>query len=559
MAKVLVYPGTGAREGSIVDLFRQATGGYYDTQEVALEPLVAAPWEASTCMVVLGPMDASDALWQPTGAGRIALAKMQAWAESGGIIVALGDAARRLPNLILEENGAMRAEAAVVIPKGQGRILLFHAMKPRTEDLVPWLQSVQVHCAAQEAPAQRLSPLYATALTAPLLDAWLKRLIAPGSCTDPSPVWVKEAPTPLAVWVTVPATSALDAWDATEALALVAVRPSEWADVARRMPHFRMDAYYDALSAARARSSSLPWPSPQSFHMSVGNLLVYGDIVSSTQTLLESNRHLLRICPPGTTVVATHQVHGRGRAHNAWLSPLGCLPFSTTVHLPLHIGNKAVFLQYLAALAIVYGLEAAFPAIQRRVRIKWPNDIYAQVPAAQPGSVCLTEGGESRHFVKIGGILVTAVCEGDTFYAIVGCGVNCLNDEPTTSIQQLATQAGSTVVTFEACAGAIHAALESLLRVWADHAYSFAPFVPAYRRAWLHSDQVVTLVDAPGPPRRIVGITSEHGLLRTVPMDATVRAADTQAWRATTVPGAVDVQPDGNSFDLLAGCVRPKN
>ncbi|WFD20688.1 hypothetical protein MCAP1_002939 [Malassezia caprae] len=558
MAKVLVYQGTDARQGSLVDVFRQVTNGHYDVQTIALDSLSAAPWEASTCMIVLGPTGASDALWQPTGAGSSALAKVQTWVEQGGTVAALGDAASRLSSVIAT-GGVTSPDADMVVPKGEGRILLFRAANPRPEDLVPRLQSVKIHGSALDAPARRLSPLYATSLTAPLLDAWLQRFMAPCSCTDAPPVWVKEAPTPFAVWYHIPAASVLDTWNTTEALALVAVRPPEWADVARRTPHFRMDAYYDALGAGRARSSAFPWPSPQSFHVSVGNLLIYGDIVSSTQTLLESDRHLLRTCPPGTTIVATHQVRGRGRAHNAWLSPLGCLPFSTTAHLPLHIGNKAVFLQYLAALAIVYGLESAFPAIQGRVRIKWPNDIYAQVPAAQPGSVRLAEGGESRHFVKIGGILVTAVCDGDTFYAIVGCGINCLNDEPTTSIQQLAREAGSTGVSLEACAGAIHAALESLLRVWADHAYSFAPFVPAYRRAWLHSDQVVTLVDAPGAPRRIVGITSEHGLLRTVPVNASVRAADTHAWLAPTIPGAVDVQPDGNSFDLLAGCVRPKN
>ncbi|SHO79402.1 Similar to S.cerevisiae protein BPL1 (Biotin:apoprotein ligase) [Malassezia sympodialis ATCC 42132] len=559
MAKVLVYNGAHAGAAhSLVGVFRQATGGHYDVQAVTLEALHAAPWEASTCMIVLGPIDASDALWQPSDASRAALAKIRTWTEYGGILMAVGEAANHLC-LVLEASGASSAGAAVTVPHGQGHLLLFRTANPSAGDLVPFLRSLKIHCGTQDAPAQQLSPLYVTALAAPLLDTWLQHLLAPASRTGTPPTWLKEAPTALAVWETIPAASVLEAWDATDALAVVAVRPSEWADVAPRTPHFRMDIYYEALSAARARSSVLPWPSPRSFQVSVGNLLVYGERVSSTQTLLESDRHLLRACPSGTTVIATHQVRGRGRAHNAWLSPLGCLPFSTTVHLPLHIGNKAVFLQYLAALAIVYGLEAAYPAIQGRVRIKWPNDIYAQVPTAQLGSVCLAADGQPRHFVKIGGILVTAVCEGDTFYAIVGCGVNCLNDEPTTSIQELAAQAGSTGVLLESCAGAIHAALESLLRVWADHAHSFAPFVPAYRRAWLHSDQVVTLVGAPGPPRRIVGVTSEHGLLRTVPVDAAVHASDAHAWLAPTVPGAVDVQPDGNSFDLLAGCVRPKN
>ena len=161
-----------------------------------------------------------------------------------------------------------------------------------------------------------------------------------------------------------------------------------------------------------------------------------------------------------------------------------------------------------------------------------------------------------KHFVKIGGILVTAVCHQDTFQAIVGCGVNCLNEEPTTCIRALVPDE---TVTQEGCAGAIMAALESLVRVFADADYTFEPFASAYRDAWLHSDQPVELSDVPGEPRRrMVGITSDFGLLRTVPYDASIRATDPRAWSAAPIPGAVDVQPDGNSFDMLRGLVRRK-
>lgn len=161
-----------------------------------------------------------------------------------------------------------------------------------------------------------------------------------------------------------------------------------------------------------------------------------------------------------------------------------------------------------------------------------------------------------KHFVKIGGILVTAVCTPEAFHAIVGCGINCLNDEPTTSVRALAHD--DTPVTQEACAGAIMAALESLVRVFADVGYTFAPFAEAYEQAWLHSDQDVCLADMPNEPRRIVGITSDYGLLRTVPRQASIRARDACAWCATPVPGVVDVQPDGNSFDMLQGLVKKK-
>ena len=42
------------------------------------------------------------------------------------------------------------------------------------------------------------------------------------------------------------------------------------------------------------------------------------------------------------------------------------------------------------------------------------------------------------------------------------------------------------------------------------------------------------------------------------PVSSSVRAADDAAWAAGGVAGAVDVQPDGNSFDMLQGLVRPR-
>lgn len=549
--------GAGARP--LLATVRQATGEAYDVQHVTYEVLCTAPWESSTRMVVLG---SDHAAWDTTDARRPVLARLRAFVEQGGVVAALGYVPNSLPGLVARDSinpagrGDLSADAAAV-PVGHGHVLCVADAAPSASALVPWFRAVHVLGSAQDAPAPQLSPLYATALAAPLLDAWLSSLLAHSDRTK-SPVWVHEVSPPLAVWEAVPPWPDLETWDVEGALALVAVRPSAWAAKIPPTPYFDANAYFDALSVSRAQSSTLPWPSPRSFHVSAGQLIVYGAVVSSTQTLLEQHRPLLRTCPPGTTVIATHQVRGRGRAQNAWLSPLGALPFSTMVHLPLHIGNKAVFLQYLAALAIVYGLESAYPALQGFLRIKWPNDIYANVPQAQPGSVCMPVDGVEHHFVKIGGILVTAVCEDDTLHAIVGCGINCLNDEPTTSVRQLAAHGGVAHVSLETCAGAILAALESLLRVWTDHAYSFAPFVPAYRRAWLHSDQVVTLAHMPGEPRRLVGVTCEHGLLRTVPVHSDVRAADTHAWLAGTVPDAVDVQPDGNSFDLFAGCVRPK-
>jgi biotin--protein ligase len=64
------------------------------------------------------------------------------------------------------------------------------------------------------------------------------------------------------------------------------------------------------------------------------------------------------------------------------------------------------------------------------------------------------------------------------------------------------------------------------------------------------SDQVVTLTTVTPPMKvRILGITPNHGLLRTVP--------ETSGWNIGEKE-YVDLQPDGNSFDIMAGMIKAK-
>lgn len=64
------------------------------------------------------------------------------------------------------------------------------------------------------------------------------------------------------------------------------------------------------------------------------------------------------------------------------------------------------------------------------------------------------------------------------------------------------------------------------------------------------SDQLVTITTTT-PPRhvRVTGITADHGLLRTIP--------ERDAWvsRASGSDDFIDLQPDGNTFDLMSGLI----
>ena len=90
------------------------------------------------------------------------------------------------------------------------------------------------------------------------------------------------------------------------------------------------------------------------------------------------NTELLRRLPTGFTATATTQLAGRGRGSNVWVSPAGSLMFSIVVRHPASLTTIApvIFLQYLAAIAIVEGIKTYDVGYQDlQVKLKWPNDI----------------------------------------------------------------------------------------------------------------------------------------------------------------------------------------
>ncbi|KAE8217614.1 hypothetical protein CF319_g8338 [Tilletia indica] len=418
-------------------------------------------------------------------------------------------------------------------------------------------------------------------------------------------------------------TPAIDGVDAEPDLHAVpkyiVVMPDGIPDASRRdrmrrlAPHFDTYAYLAALHTGRERLASLDESSllarihagPVRWGMGssrLGDDVMYGQVVTSTQTMLDKNFRLLRTLPTGFTSIATHQVSGRGRGKNAWISPLGCFQFSLVLRLPVAAAPQIVFVQYLAGLAVVLALRSgvvlpegtsdevwkAFGReVGEKVRIKWPNDLYAEVQdvdGALEESMremglgerkgTFVQGG--KRYAKLGGILVNSQFVDNEFLLVVGCGVNVLNRRPTTSVSDLILAANSTsadrkdpilpILSQEDFGGGVLATFGRLWSVF-EQAGSFQPFLEAYRKVWLHSDQLATLADTEPPtPIRIVGISSDYGFLRAVHASSTLTTASTGAWGDSSSSGLkaekgkwIDLQPDGNSFDMLHNLIRRKD
>ncbi|RYO31816.1 hypothetical protein AA0113_g11799 [Alternaria arborescens] len=279
---------------------------------------------------------------------------------------------------------------------------------------------------------------------------------------------------------------------------------------------------------------------------SFGKHLMYGEVVTSTNTLLEKNPSLLRNLPNGFTITATTQIAGRGRGNNVWIAPPGALMFSTVLHHSFALSQSApvVFIQYLAALAIVQGIKNYAPGYEKiPIKLKWPNDIYAQLP-----------GSSANPVVKIGGILVNSSYSGSTYDVVPGIGLNLSNALPTTTLNQLAKGMNPPLKDFtpEKLLASILAHFETLYSTFCQEGFN-RDMESYYYENWLHNDQLVTLEDQQGVQSgckaRIKGITRDWGLL----LAEEVREIDGRG-----TGKIIQIQSDGNSFDFFRGLVRRK-
>jgi biotin--protein ligase len=274
---------------------------------------------------------------------------------------------------------------------------------------------------------------------------------------------------------------------------------------------------------------------------SFGKHLLYGEVVTSTNSLLEKNPSLLRNLPSGFTMTATTQIAGRGRGGNVWISPPGGLMFSTVMHHSIAMSQSApvVFIQYLAALAIVQGIKNYAPGYNKiPVKLKWPNDIYAQLP-----------GSSNNPVVKIGGILVNSSYSGSTYDLVCGIGLNLSNAAPTTSLNLLASTQSPPLKPFtpEKLLASILAQFESLYSTFCEAGFT-REMEGDYYDNWLHTNQVVTLETEGGMKAMIKGITRDWGLL----------LAEELGWEDRPTGKLVTLQSDSNSFDFFRGLVRRK-
>ncbi|ODQ79863.1 hypothetical protein BABINDRAFT_36147 [Babjeviella inositovora NRRL Y-12698] len=317
-------------------------------------------------------------------------------------------------------------------------------------------------------------------------------------------------------------------------------------------PFFNLEAYYSHLLHHWEKFGSVG---------DFGSTLMYGEVLTSTSTMLDKNFNLLKLFPDGFTITGTTQVSGRGRGGNVWVNPPGVLASSVVVRIPLSGAKTSpvVFIQYVSSLAMVEAVRnyagdgPSTGYAEMPIRIKWPNDVYILKPEFVGKTVSLDSGDP---YAKICGTMVNANVIGTDYTLVVGCGINVANAAPTTSLNIVLDALNSVRIArgelplppygMERLLAGYMFQFETMYREFLR--FGFRPFLDLYYQRWLHSGHVVNLEEHRARAR-ITGISSDWGMLLAEEVD--------EEGRATGV--RFELQPDGNSFDMFRGLISKKN
>ncbi|GMM33250.1 biotin--[acetyl-CoA-carboxylase] ligase [Saccharomycopsis crataegensis] len=330
----------------------------------------------------------------------------------------------------------------------------------------------------------------------------------------------------------------------------------------RMTPYFNITAYYSNLTAIWKEENEKTPFYPKDF--TYGKTLLYGEILTSTNTLIEKNYKILQYLPDGYTAIGTTQISGRGRGGNVWVSPMGTLAISTVVRLSFEdaVNSPVIFAQYLTSMAMVDAILGYGEGYDEMpVRLKWPNDIYVMKPSflAKYGNK-----GPPKYvneidpiYAKIGGLLISTVAQQDNYVMVIGAGINVSNAGPTTTLNLVLNQLNHLRAakgqpplpnyTTEKLAAKFMVSLDKLFAIFKTS--GFTSLLPKYYNYWLHEDQIVTLGSIGSTKAQIRGISSTNGLLVVEELN-----------RDDTPTGKTfELQPDGNSFDMFNGLITRKH
>ena len=190
-----------------------------------------------------------------------------------------------------------------------------------------------------------------------------------------------------------------------------------------------------------------------------------------------------------TLLVAVHQTSGRGRLGRTWhAAPPTSLAF--TLAVPMSRSDWSGL-----SLAVGVAVARAVDPSGQHVRLKWPNDLW------------LPDGNGSGR--KLGGVLIEAIAVGSQRVAVVGVGLNVMNQghlPAIATVSEFAADATPASVLAE-----VGPALAQALRDF--EAEGFAAFAGEFAQRDLLAGANVTTTDPTCPEGLAAGVAADGALL----------------------------------------------
>ncbi|XP_022341221.2 biotin--protein ligase-like isoform X1 [Crassostrea virginica] len=282
-------------------------------------------------------------------------------------------------------------------------------------------------------------------------------------------------------------------------------------DKMEKLKYFNIDEYWDNLSTTR-----------------LGNVVLYTDVVPSTMPLLDG----LMYSEPksvGLIAIAGRQTQGQGRGGNSWLSPEGCAMFTLHVKIEMEnlLGRAVSYLQHMTSLAVVESVRTLPGYENIDLRLKWPNDIYYSDK------------------MKLGGVVVRSSLMNGVCDAIIGCGFNVSNTNPTICINDIIklynAEHGTSLpmLSKEKCLARTVNLIEEFINEFQRNGRT--EFCKKYYQRWLHGNHKVQLDTEGDKVFSVLGL-DEYGYLEIKSSDGKI----------------ISVQPDGNSYDMMKNLIHMK-
>ena len=290
--------------------------------------------------------------------------------------------------------------------------------------------------------------------------------------------------------------------------------------------HFNHELYYSSLQKFNNAEGEAA-----SYIDKIGNIVLYGDVVTSTSTMLYKN---------------------------VWVNPPGVLATSTVHKMPLHDRNNLpaplVFVQYIVSLAMVEAIRSFDSGFEDfPVKLKWPNDVYCENPDFKQDS----KDEDNLEFYKVGGLLINSNVLDNQYVLVAGLGVNVSNYAPSISLNTIVNKLNSGVRKTKNLPPLRHFTIEELLAKYyvilgamftKFRFMGFGAFEDLYYKRWLHSNKIVTLEQHNNVKAKIIGISKDYGMLIVEEVDRNNKP----------IGKTYELQPDGNSFDMMKGLLKKK-